>query len=438
MKRISVLLTIAILLAFPFTMALAQGETPPVDPNSVWGEVVDQDGNIRYDNLTDLGTVQETVDWMPSIPGIGNVPATYHEYQTPTGNVVVLPTASTLFFMALNPEESGLGGADSQLGMGAGMALEAPGIIQGMLQGYIDPSTIASLGYTSQDQFFSDVIDGKQNIWSVLGDHTIDFLWSLANASLTDQSIYTMILLYTPGSCDHIPGGCPENAKLPDLPPAPSCTTPVVTRGAITVTASLIAPPFPLVIGQDDSKRGADVTWEVRVAPTTYTYGVEVPVLGTQCVPWSSGSGTSNCQIPSTDSNGITHYQPGILQQVVVGYNCEKRTDIYPESLNWVTFTVSLSEESRDWILNILSIRYPEAYLHHPTFNFAGFLGSGGFQGDTYVWTLTQNQVQVADPGNFDLIVAGATSGTPVSQSRGFSRVGGEFAVWLKETAIIK
>ena len=429
MKRTLIFFALVILLALP-AQVLAQSQNPPVDPNSMWGEVVNPDGTIRYDNLTDLGTIQQSANWMPSIPGIGSLPASYHEYQTPSGNIVVLPTASTLFFMALNPQGSGLAQADSQLGLGSGMVLEAPGIIKGMLQGYIDPATLTSLGYTNSDDFFADVIAGKTNLWTALGPNTLNFLRSLADPSISDLSLYTMILLYTPGDCSRIPGGCPQNARVPSPPSLPpSCSTTSVKSGAITVTAHKLAPSNPLVVGQDTAKRGVDLTWEVRVDPTVYIYGVSVPVMGKVCVSWD-GKGTSNC---TTSKGG-----DGILQQVVVGYNCVQHTQIYPEGLKWVTPSASLSQTSRDWILNTLSIMYPNAYLHHPTFSFAGNPGTGSLQGNIFVWDFTQNGIQAADPGHFDLDVAGATTGTPVSSWRGFSKSGGQFPVYLEEAVIIQ
>ena len=428
MKHTLIFLALFLLLASP-APAQAQQQDPPVDPNSMWGEVVDQSGNIRYDNLTDLGTVQETADWMPSIPGIGSIPASYHEYQTPSGNIVVLPTASTLFFMALNPQGSGLAQSDSQLGMGAGMALEAPGLIKGMLQGYIDPAVITSLGYTNPDDFFSDVVNGRQSIWSLGGVDMLRFLTDLLNTSIGDNSVYTMLLLYTSGNCANVPGGCPQNANLPTPPVPPSCSTPIVTSGEITVTALKIAPLNPIVVGQDSEERGADVTWEVRVEPTSYTYGVQVPVMGDVCVPWN-GQGASSC---TTSDNQI-----GMLQQTIIRYDCEQRTQLFPETLNWVTASASLSQSSRDWILNSLSLHYPEAYLHNPYFSFTGNPGTGSLQGNTFVWVLSQTHIQVADPGYFDLGISGSTSGTPVSSPRGFSRTGGQFPVYLMESVIIQ
>ncbi|MGB8211977.1 MAG: hypothetical protein WCE68_00330 [Anaerolineales bacterium] len=422
MKRIFSISLIFVFLAIAASRALpVQAQT-----GSAWAEVVNPDGSLNSD-LTDLGVVTQSTAWMPSIPGIGNLEASYHEYQTPSGNIVVVPSATTLFFMALNPQQSGLSDADSQLSLGAGMGIEAPGILKAMLQGVIDPSQITSLGYTNPDDFFTDVINGKQNIWSILGQNTLGFLESLVKMSLTDQNLYTLLLLYTPGDCAKVPGGCPANAKLPEPPVPPSCSTPVVTSGAITVTAHKIAPPNPIVVGQDPQRRGADVTWEVRVDPTIYTYGVKTPVMGTVCV---AGGSSSNC---TTSDN-----QAGTLQQVVVRYDCVQHTRLFPEGLNWITPFASLSQTSRDWILNTLSVRYPEAYLHNPYFSFRGDPVTGSLHGNTFVWSFTQTSMQVADPGYFNLGVAGSTSGTPVSSPRGFSKIGNQFGVWLEEVAIIQ
>jgi hypothetical protein len=149
--------------------------------------------------------------------------------------------------------------------------------------------------------------------------------------------------------------------------------------------------------------------------------------MGTKCI---AGSGTSNC---TTSDN-----QAGTLQQVVVGYKCVQRTQTYTEGLKWVTLSASLSQTSRDWILNTLSLMYPNDYLHHPDFSFAGNPAKGSFQGSTFVLDFSESRVPVADPGHFDLGVAGATTGTPVSTWRGFSRSGGTFPVYLEEAVIIQ
>ena len=60
----SIILTLVILslLAYPHSAA-ADGESP-------WGEILNPDGSIRWDLLSDLGTVSESADWMDiTLPG---------------------------------------------------------------------------------------------------------------------------------------------------------------------------------------------------------------------------------------------------------------------------------------------------------------------------------------------------------------------------------
>src|SRR5512138_94402 len=107
--------TVLFTLLFP-TRVLAQSENPPVDSGGAWSEVVNADGSINYSNLTDGGVVTQPADWMPNIPLVGQVDAEYHVYYTPSGNTILMPTATTLFFMSANPSESGFNAASSTLG----------------------------------------------------------------------------------------------------------------------------------------------------------------------------------------------------------------------------------------------------------------------------------------------------------------------------------
>ena len=149
--RIKLFLSLALLLStfFVSTPAFAQDPQPP-NGDGGWSEIVDADGNIRYDTLTDLGVVQQDASWMPDLPFIGGQ-ATYHEYLTPSGDKVVVPSASTLFFMALNPEASGLNQANAALGDGIG-------VMETMLAGYLKPSDLTKSGYSSPSDFFQAVI----------------------------------------------------------------------------------------------------------------------------------------------------------------------------------------------------------------------------------------------------------------------------------------
>lgn len=219
----------------------------------------------------------------------------------------------------------------------------------------------------------------------------------------------------------------------PTLPPGgtpggpPSCPSPQAFPGAITVSALKLAPAYPLVIGQDDTKRGADARWEIIIEPTVYVTWRAVPETNRECGP--VGMGASNCTRP----NGL----PGRFRDVQTGWRCEATTTYYQEGVNVVNLEAHLSQASRDWILTgDLQIRYPGAYLHNPDMTFQG--GNGWFAGNVFHFVYEQTRIPFADPGHWELTLSGQTSGTPVSAPRNFGGAGGTLPVYLRETAIIR
>ena len=111
-KKLQLFLSILVVIVSMLPFPVSAQDNP-------WSEVVDANGNILYGKMTDLGEVQEDASWMPNIPFIDGQ-ATYHRYMTPSGNIVVMPSATTLFFMALHPDASGINNAYSALGNGIG------------------------------------------------------------------------------------------------------------------------------------------------------------------------------------------------------------------------------------------------------------------------------------------------------------------------------
>ena len=400
--------------------------------DGAWSEVVDSNGNILYDQMTDQGVVTQAADWMPSItlPVVGtvSVPAEYHSYVTESGNTVLMPTASTLFFMAASANESGFLEAASTMGTsglstvnsdnGNVVGFASLGAFFGALLGNQDIGLPTS---TNSTDFFNDVLSGQANIWSLNPNGLMNFLTSLSDPSLADGNLYTYMLLYAPGQCGSTPAGCsadqldliitqtppPPPTATATPPPPTKCPEPSVKPGAISASASEVAPPYPLVVGQDPDRRGVDVEFTASVAPTIYTYYTTVPIYEEQC---KTVLGVEKCS------------------NVIIDYTCQVHTQSYPECIASASASMSLSKESREWILNELSIRYPEAYLHHPEFSFSG----GGCK-----FSASQDHVQVADPGNWNMRISGTTSGTPVSGPRSFSR-GSVFSAWLKEVVIVK
>jgi hypothetical protein len=434
-------LVFAFVSLLPIQQAFAQDGALRQAQDGAWGEVVDSDGNIMYDQMTDQGVVTQNAEWMPSItlPVVGTVsmPAEYHSYVTESGNTVLMPTATTLFFMAANASESGYLAAASTMGTGgpsvgldAATGVAGIGAVWGAMMnnsgGAEMMAAIQQAGFngpTAASDFFQSVANGQTNIWSVTPSGLMNFLSSFAYQSALDGNVYTYMLMYTPGQCGSTPAGCSTSqldllaATLPTPPPPtaaaiappskPTCPAPSVKPGAISASASKTAPPYPLVVGQDPDRRGVDVEFTASVAPTIYTYYTTIPIYEERC---RTVLGVEQCT------------------NVVVGYTCQAHSRSYPECIASASAAMSLSQESREWILNELSIRYPEAYLHHPNF---------GFSGGGCVYSASQDRVPVADPGNWNLRISGTTSGTAVSGPRSFSR-GGTFEVWLKEVVIIK
>ena len=437
MRKFLLIVFPTFLLALIFQPALAQGSAPPVDPSSAWGEVVNPDGSIRYTNLSDQGVVTDpNASWMPSIPLPGGnsigLSAEYHVYTTPSGNSVVMPTATTLFFMAMNPQESGFSSAVSNLGVGSGgnvaaglpAGISSAGAVFGALLNRPGASELVAdmnaAGYngpTASQDFFSALLSGEANIWSVAPDGVFNLLSDLGQQSVSDLNLYTAMLLYTPDACGGSPTGCtPEQESLitpPEetttVPPeAPSCPSPVVIPGKITRSGAKVSPNYPIVVGQDPEKTGVTIQFSASVAPTIYRYWTLEPIEECNRKPWPLTGW--DCEI--------------------VDWTCEEHTQSYPECISIASGSLRLTPESKDWIVNELSIRYPGAYVHRPTFSFPA--------SSSCSWTYTAPRVQVEDPGEWKIYVNGQTSGTPVSAARPFGGPAGSFEAWLKETAIIK
>lgn len=408
-----------------------------------WGDFFNPDGTIK-EGVVDLGEQSVDVDWMPDLPqwvqdltGIGSE-ATYHVYALADGETVLAPTSSTLFFMAMNPTESGLIDSNGQIGNGLGMALEAAGIITG---GQVTPSEAISgilsmFGMTQTDQLVQDILDGKSDIWStILTDGSaLQILKDLANISLSDQNIYTLFLLYN--SCSKAPTGCPaELLKLmtavPTLiktpvrtatPVTKQCKAPEVIPGKITATSKLIDPAYPVVVGQDPKKRGVDLRFSLTISPTIYRYQqLEVVDQNVTCVP---GTGGNQGSCPA-----------GQVEQTEDVWDCVTHEKQYCEPAAYVDTRMSLFSSSRSWILGELAQKFPGASLKHPDWRWTG--GKGGCGGGTYSWSLQQLKAQVADPGFYGVRLSGRTNGTPVSPPRSFDLDAGSFGVYLMESTII-
>jgi hypothetical protein len=302
-----------------------------------------------------------------------------------------------------------------------------------MLAGYISPADMAAMGYSDPNSFWQSVIDGQTNIWTmeVMGD----FFRDLLTASLADQNLYTMLLLYTNGNCDAVPGGCPPGKVLPTpAPPSSACSAPFIQTGPIQVTGGSgdggkVAPRNPVVIGQDPERRGVDVKVNALIPPISYHTFETIRHDDLVCAWDSTGLG-SGCPGHPRDPRWET--------VVHTWYECIKHIQVFPDYLASAQVSINLTPESRAWILTDLAQAYPGAHLLHPDFLFS-FAGPGSMLGDKSVsWTTTIPSIQTADPGNYTTTVTVRTTGTPVSAPRQ-ARVGiGQFTVELVQVTLIE
>jgi hypothetical protein len=431
-----------ILTLFLFSLMFTAAIPAHANCSGAWCEVVNPNGTINENNLKagNPPIVKQSENWMPTIPFTNtHLEATYKVYYTPSGNKILMPSATTLFYMAMNPSESGYNAAASTLGtggtgagVGGATGIAGLGAVFGAMlnkSGSAELMTaISQAGYKGPEgstQFFQDVLSGKTNVFTIGIGGVTGLLSFFAGQSLNgnDLSLYTYMLLYAPDQCASTPGGCPSDPNggkgnpTPTSPPSQpiKCPDPVIIPGAISAGGSKTGPENPLVVGQDPNKRGVDLSFFASVAPTIYTYYTQEE--------------DSTCKNGPDPYTGLYNCGGGSGHKVDNGYKCVQHTQTFSECIASASAHIQLTKGSQDWIKNELSILYPGAYVHHPSFSFAGSGCS---------WSANGSRTQVEDPGIWHLSIGGVTSGTPVMGPRTFGRAGSPFDVYLKETTIIK
>jgi hypothetical protein len=166
-----------------------------------WGNFFDTDGNL-LPGVIEAGEVTQPAGWMPDFPdwtGL-SVDATYHQYVAPSGETILVPSTTTLFFMAMNPQESGLVDASGQLASGFGLGVELAGQVTSGNGANFISALFQSLGGMNQvdaDKFADAAING-QDAWSLFAPGTdVSNLFSLLiQLSKDDGNVYLLALLY--------------------------------------------------------------------------------------------------------------------------------------------------------------------------------------------------------------------------------------------------
>ncbi len=426
--RLLVILSVLGLLVAPLHLVQADGDSP-------WADILNPDGSVQWDKLTDLGTTSQPASWMTvTLPGgmTVDLDATYHRYQTPGGNVVVLPSPVTLFFMALHPGESGLTDAQSMIGNGATILdlLIGPAMSTDQL------AQLLSKGYTDPKAFFQAVIDGKENIWSFVNP---TFLFELARMSFDSGFLVNALLLYINGvaDCADIPGGCNglpigQQCVGDDCIPTPKvCPSATITQGQPTLSIQKVAPDHPLVVGQDPARRGADIQVSASIPPVVFTW-YETIQERPSCRYDSAGDGAGcggpadSYKLVADESGQSINWDSSMVdsptwQEIPGATHCIQHVEVLPETITSLQATAELNAESRYWILNDLAEKFYQASIHQPAFTLVPGMAQVSTSCDgNHVCSAkaTAANIPFADPGTFDLKLWVTTSGTSFTYHR--------------------
>ena len=419
-------LLVTILAAFSMALpVLAQSGDPGTGDSASWGDFFQTDGTLKP-GVIDGGEVSQPADWMPDIGPLAawgvNLEATYHVYTAPDGSTMMTPTASTLFFMAMNPSASGLSSANGEVGMSAGFSIQTAGSLAGgsttpqqLLSGIFQTlSGNSGLTQVDADKFADALINNQGDTWAFLslGKDTWNIFSQLMTTSMNDQNIYLVAMLYN--SCSNSPTGCPTelcqaNPVACGLPPTevtvvvteppasqtppPSCPGPSISQAQPSLSISASAPNYPLVAGQDPEKRGADVQASVSIPPVIYTW--HEPIFETE----------QSCR---GGKNGV----PLTCHDVKVFKGCRAHRETLPEQITSSRATATLSGASRDWIVSDLGSTWYGAFVHQGSFDLKRYGSASTGCSGTCSFNLAALKVPFADPGVFDLLVSVNTAGT--------------------------
>lgn len=444
--------TIAMLLVASVAGAVGgQGESPPSVEQFLTYDPSSAEYSLNLEVLTPVGNVvtEPPPGWPLSPPEfmrdmpigdseISPFMMVYNRYVSPEGYYVLVPTLYTAVVMSV----MGSSPFDVQP---SGMVINRWVGIAGYL-GWME-----SIGYSRDDVLAGDWKEDPE-FWTGLFLAINDPKSPLHEGTLF---LPPAVLLYTcdptnPADCTRTtnagePGGSPQP------PPASrNCPAPSAMQAEIRATGGLVDPPYPVVVGQDRSRRGADLKWHVEIPPVIYTWYEEV-IVGTQTVCAYDPTGTSNgCPAPGSQYDEVTGSASGWHSFMASGASagswraragepeitCVEHVEMYADRLQWVRTFATLTAPSREWILDQLAARYPGARLYQPDWTWLPPVPGSVLVDKTFAWEWTASQIAFRDPGEYQQSVAGSTTGTPVTAPRSFNLSAGHFSVWLHEATL--
>lgn len=425
------------------------------EETSPWAGVFDDQGTL-LPGVVDLGQIEVEASWMDlGIPGVLEINPTFHQYLSTRGDLLLLPSASTLFFMGLSPVESGFINAYDSLQNGQGMAITGSTLLLHLMNQTVSGQAllaeIGEFGYTDPSRFADDLINNRKKIWSVAGTDILNIAMELMITSFSDEMLATTYLLYLKEDCAASPTGCPADlcelvpaacsAENPEIPAAsdPACPASTLTIGTPELSIVPVAPAYPLAFLQDPERRGVDLAIRVTIPPTVQVLYTPVPRYAdrTRCVPAaSSRGGKRNCR---TDPARSLPDGTWVTVQELVGVDCIRSIKLYPEAVKSVSASSSLSPASRQWIETALAEYYPGARVLQPTLSLvpgqASCVTACSAEGTCQAWA-DLLRVPFLDPGIHFLDLVVETAGTPLTRAR-ILRQSGSLEVGLVSARLI-
>jgi hypothetical protein len=407
------------------------------EETSPWAGVFDDQGHL-LPGVVDMGQVEVEARWMEvGIPGILEINPTFHQYLSTRGDLLLVPSASTLFFMGLSPVESGLMNAYDSLQNGQGIAITGADLLLHLMNQTVSGkallSEIGEFGYSDPGLFADDLIHNKGKIWSVAGTDMLNITMELMITSFSDQMLATTYLLYLGEDCSASPTGCPEDlcalvpqacADKPQEKPVsfdPACPEATLTVGVPQLSIAAVAPAYPLAYLQDPERRGVDLAIRVLIPPTVQVIYTPIPRYAeqTRCMrAGSSATGKPNCR---TDPSLSILDGFWITTNELVGVDCVRTLKIFPEAVKSLSASSNLTSASRQWIETDLAAYYPGAKV------LQGFLSllpgispvaaTCAADGTCQAWA-DLLRVPFLDPGVHALDLTVETAGTPITRAR--------------------
>jgi len=385
-----------------------------IDPGEVWLP----DGTIQWENLSYVGLITDPTDGIPLLPE-----ATYEQYLTPSGDIVLIPSPLTLMAMYAYPEQftalQGGYGWTNAVGAGYGELLNQ--LLSGAANEAGADDFIAYMNtYENEADFYRDLLSFQGPAWTV----SLYTTWQVVKHMISQWTDHGYLLyawamlLYDSSNCEVLPGGCPDGWEPPEVY---GCQDPTIEQGPPVLSVQRVAPAFPLVVGQDPERRGADVRATVSIPPVIFTWYELVPVFESQCREAEAGE-QGRCKTAPEKT-----YLNGVWETVHVRDDCRQHVEVYPEPVTDLVVWARLSDASKTWIQETLAQRYYGARVKRAQIGLVPQMASwaGGCGGGTCTASALALGVPFEDPGTFELLLRVETAGTPVTRARSLFERGG-------------